>query len=53
MNDTTLSAKELETRGRAILVGVCTREDTPEEIEKGLDELARLLIRQAAACLPV
>ena len=43
MNDTTLSAKELETRGRAILVGVCTREDTPEEIEKGLDELARLL----------
>ncbi|MBQ7338880.1 MAG: GTPase HflX [Clostridia bacterium] len=43
MNDTTLSAKETEIRGRAILVGVCTRDDDPEEVERGLDELSRLL----------
>ena len=43
MNETKASAKQLEMAGRAILVGVSTREESPEEVEKGLDELTRLL----------
>lgn len=43
MKETTLSIQELEARSRAVLVGVCTREDTPERVDRDLDELARLL----------
>ncbi|MBR0442899.1 MAG: GTPase HflX [Clostridia bacterium] len=36
-------SEDFETAPRAILVGVSTREISPEEAERGLDELSRLL----------
>ncbi len=43
MNETTLTAAEQLRMGRAALVGVSTRDNNAQEVEKGLDELARLL----------
>lgn len=43
MNETTLSAAEQLRRGRAALIGVSTRGERTENVEKDLDELARLL----------
>ena len=41
--DTTAFDREGDAPIRAILVGVVTREDDADEVERGLDELARLL----------
>ena len=43
MTDTTAFEREGDAPIRAILVGVVTRDDDADEVERGLDELSRLL----------
>ena len=53
-NKNTFMTREENTAPiQAILVGVVTRDDDPDEVEVGLDELARLLDTAGGEASPI